>query len=148
MFDNYKAARVGVRKAQRDIALAEKHLTENDNKLNYADPIWEELGADVDRDNPFERHGYDTTRARFMQKWVKANPLAYAAAMFEDRASTPESSIIIVPAELLPDILAGTLTQQQVDELAAEHGHTTPEEECGTILNLRILLNRQSQTDQ
>lgn len=141
---NFNKYRIGVVKAKRDISLAKDHL-DISNRLDYANPFWGTLGRDVDNRYWAELEGYMTTKNRFMTRWLRAHPLAAATAEFEAaiiKSEAEESGAIAieVSADLASLIVSGNLTEEYVAELAKQHGHDSPEEECESIAILRKIL--------
>lgn len=121
--------------------IAQQHIRVNG--LINGDPLWSTLSdlakimlAD-ERESGLAHAYYAAMTKKFRSKWMEANPLKAAVVEFD---ATVEAKAKIEAAGgrvITESDLAGPNGEQIIDEVAAEHGHDTREDECEMITGLR-----------
>jgi|GEM_PF-3541136 len=131
---NYKSAKVGIRKAERDIKLVRMFMEEHNQNPpeEIASRFFMSLGDDLDQSSKPQMDGY-----RMMVKPV----VARLSKQFEE----PEVYRVEVPREFEQYLDSdGNITPQFIAEVAKLHGHETWEEwkSCETLMALSDALDQ------
>lgn len=130
----------GLELGKKHIALAQEHIREHG--LDNDDPFWEQLGgwAVLELGPGLPTAYYHTIRGMFQTKLLEANPLMKAAFEFDYATRTVEKAQEMVGPNgivITPERLGGPDGERLIDEIAADHGHETREDECEFVASLR-----------
>jgi len=122
----------GAEKARRDGALVKMFFEEHNGKpkREIAIRFLSSLGNDVNSRDKHEVGAYAKGVGRFLEKVMQADPEIIAALI------TVKAAMAL--AEMVP-----LLSEEEINEIAIEHGHTTREEQDGCIAIVALRARRE-----
>jgi len=122
----------GAEKARRDGALLKMFFEEHNGKpkTEIAIRFLSNLGSDVNSRDKYEVGAYTKGVDRFLDNVMKAEPDIIAELIAAKAA--------VALAQMVP-----LLSEEEIDEIAIEHGHTTREEQDGCIAIVALRARRE-----
>lgn len=140
ILSNIQSYLSGKSKARRDIALAEMFFEEHkgDPPREIARKFFTSLGEDVSRTDRIELATYDRAAHKYEHEWL----INLQREMDAER----QQAMAEILQQVVPGILVAmtpSMTEEEINEIAKEHGHDTREDECMAIQLLRERLQRE-----